>query len=439
MIVLFRPSAALIHYLGHHCAQATHAVGGMMTAPALADKARLYLQRLCRDIPTRRIGSHGNRLATDFFAETVATFGFQTTRPPFNCLDWTSDGARLSVNGIAFPASVSPYSLGCHVRGPLLAVATIDELEAVEARSSVLLACGELTKEPLMPKRFPFYNPDEHQRIIRALESKQPLAIIAATPRNPELAGALYPFPWIEDGDLDIPSVYMTDEEGMRLATYVGTEATLDIHAQRIPATGCNVLARKGTETTSRLVVCAHIDAKEGTPGALDNASGTVILLLLAELLAEYRGNLGIELVALNGEDHFANPGEQQYLQMNAGKFDEIVLCINLDGVGYCHGNTAYSLYDCPPELTGVIQPIFSAQPTMIEGERWYQGDHSLFLMQQRPALALTSERSNELLSTIVHTPQDEPELVDSTKLVASAYALRDLVVQLNQAKSTRQ
>jgi len=234
----------------------------MMIALALADKARMYIQRLCRQIPTRRLGSHGNRLATDFFAETVAAFGFQTTCPPFDCMDWRSDGAQLSLNGIAFPVSVSPYSLGCHVRGPLLAVATIDELEAVEARSSVLLARGALTKEPLMPKNFPFYNPDEHQRIIRALESKQPLAIIAATSRNPELAGALYPFPWIEDGDFDVPSIYMTDKEETWLAAYVGKEVALDIHAQRIPATGCNVLARKGTDTTSRLVVCAHIDVK---------------------------------------------------------------------------------------------------------------------------------------------------------------------------------
>jgi hypothetical protein len=46
--------------------------------------------------------------------------------------------------------------------------------------------------------------------------------IIAATSRSPELAGALYPFAWIEDGDFDIPSVYMTDEQGARLAAYVG-------------------------------------------------------------------------------------------------------------------------------------------------------------------------------------------------------------------------
>lgn len=52
---------------------------------------------------------------------------------------------------------------------------------------------------------------------------------------------------------------------------------------------------------------------------------------------------------------------------------------------------------------------------------------------------AVTSERSSELLSTIVHTQQDRPELVDSAKLVAGADALHDLVVQLDQTKGTQQ
>jgi len=46
---------------------------------------------------------------------------------------------------------------------------------------------------------------DEHQHIIHLLETKAPRAIIAATTRDPQMVGAMYPFPLFEDGDLIFP------------------------------------------------------------------------------------------------------------------------------------------------------------------------------------------------------------------------------------------
>ncbi len=114
--------------------------------------------------------------------------------------------------------------------------------------------------------------------------------------------------------------------------------------AERKPATGCNAIARKGGGQTQRAVLFAHIDSRMGTPGANDNASAVVVLLILAELLAGYAGSLGTELVAMNGEDHCSNPGEQPSLSYNAGKFDEIVLGNNLNDVAYHRSKNAYSL-----------------------------------------------------------------------------------------------
>jgi aminopeptidase YwaD len=53
----------------------------------LTQKAQDYLDHLCLEIPTRRVGSQGNREATDFFAKTVSDFGFQTQCPEFDCMD----------------------------------------------------------------------------------------------------------------------------------------------------------------------------------------------------------------------------------------------------------------------------------------------------------------------------------------------------------------
>lgn len=404
-----------------------------MTSPNLIDKAANYLRHLTLEIPNRRVGSAGNRAATDFFAHTVAPFGFTVERPEFECLDWAADGAELTVAGQSFSVLPSPYSLGGQFRGPLAVVSTLAQLETVDAAGKILLVRGELAAEQLMPKYYPFYNPEHHQKIVQLLETKAPQAMVAATGRNPELAGGLYPFPLNEDGDFDIPSVYMTEEEGARLAGLAGQPASFTSRARRIPATGGNVMARKGEPAAQRVVICAHIDAKINTPGAIDNATGVVVLLLLAELLADYAGDLGLEIVAFNGEDYYAASGEQQYLSRNAATLNTIKLAINIDAAGYRAGQTAYSLYGCPADMTGAVHRAFSAQPNTVEGEPWVQSDHSIFIMNQIPALAITSDRLTELCTQITHTPQDTPDIVDPAKLVNIAQALRALLASLSK------
>ena len=398
----------------------------------LTSKADHYLNKLCLDIPRRSVGSPGNRQATAFFADVVASQGFQTECPQFDCLYWTQDGARLAAEDEAFQAFVSPYSLGCDVQAPLVAVSSLDELESVQASGKLLLMRGELTREQLMPKNFPFYNPQEHQHIYHLLELKNPLAIITATSRNPELAGALYPFPLIEDGDFDIPSVYLTEEVGDELLRFSGRPVSLTSLSRRIPATGCNVIASKNPAAERRVVLTAHIDAKEGTPGAVDNAASVATLLLLAELLRDYSGKLGIEIVAINGEDYYAAPGEVQYLQRNQGRLGDILLNINLDGVGYHKGLTAYSLYECPELVSGLVRQAWSGFPGMTEGEQWYQGDHMIFVQNQVPALAITTDRFMEMETHIAHTAQDTPQLVNPARLSTLALALRDLCLALD-------
>ena len=399
----------------------------------LTETAAAYLQHLCRDIPSRRVGSAGNRAATDFFARTIGGFGFAVEGTPFDCIDWRDGGADLTVGGLSFAALPGPYSLGCDVSAPLVTAATVAELEAADATGKVLLLHGAIAKEQMMPKNFPFYNPDEHKQIVALLEAQQPGAIVSATGRNPELAGGLYPFPLFEDGDFDIPSVYMTEEEGQRLAGHAGEMAALHSRATRIPATGENIVARKGGGSGRRVVIFAHIDAKLGTPGAIDNATGVITLLLLAEMLRDYAGSLGVEIVALNGEDYYLAPGEKLWVAENEGRFDEIVLGINIDGAGYEGRKSAFSLYGCPPEIETPIREAFAAYPMLIEGEQWYQSDHSLFVIYGRPALALTSVDFGALSAQITHTPADKPEIVAVKRLVEIANGLRDVVLKIGE------
>jgi aminopeptidase YwaD len=399
----------------------------------LPSKCREYLEKLCVHIGDRSVGSPGNRQAARFFEEQISRLGWDTETQPFDAVDWHDGGAELTVRGETFRVLVSPYSTGFSGEGELAAVSSLEELEVLEAAGKIILLHGEIAKEQFMPKNFIFYNPEEHQRIVAALEQSGASALICATGRDGAAAGGVYPFPLIEDGDFNVPSVYMTEEEGRRLLPYAGTRIKLESRSERIPGSGCNVVARLGQDSRERIIVTAHIDAKKGTPGAIDNASGTVIQMLIARLLSDYKGKKVIELAAFNGEDYFSIPGQMKYIELNQTRFDTVKLNINIDGAGYKEGKTEFSFYDVDDDVYTAAGDVISRYPMIQEGGKWSQGDHSIFLHYGCPAMAVSSEWFIKNIETqdITHTPKDNIGIVDCRKVTETARALAELLERM--------
>lgn len=396
-------------------------------------KAAAYLEILCGFKPDRRTGSVGNREATAFFARTIGPWGWSVDTAPFDCLDHRIGEASLACGDRSFEVLVSPFSPGCDVRAGLKTVSTVEELADCDCEGEILLMRGPLCAEQLMPKNFVFYNPDHHKRIYALLEEKRPAVVITATGKAPGLVGALYPFPLIEDGDFNIPSVYCRDTVGEEIARKTGETCRLRIDAERIPATACNVIARKKPDAVEKILVCAHIDAKESTPGALDDAGGIVVELLLAEMLKDYGGPVGIEIAAFNGEDYYSAGGQMDYLRRYGKDLDEVAVAVNIDDAGYVEGKTAYSLYECPEDIKTKAERAFGPHEGITPGEPWYQGDHMIFVQKGKPAIAFTAERMPELMATITHTPKDTPEIVDCGKLVEIAQALKRFITEFGE------
>lgn len=401
-----------------------------MKETLLLQKSQKYLEMLCNIINERCVGSNGNRQATFFFEKELSILGWETKMSEFDAVDWEEKGAVLNSEEGNFELLVSPYSLPFKGEATLMAASTIEELEALNATNKIVFLHGEIAREQLMPKNFVFYNPEEHQRIIAALENSGAKAIISATGRNAALAGGVYPFPLIEDGDFDIPSVYLTEEEGINLLKLNGKTVFLQSGSKRIPGKGYNVIGQKGNKNSPRLVITAHIDAKKGTPGAIDNATGVIVLLLLADLLQDYNGNKLIELVALNGEDYYAVPGQMKYITENKDKFQSMLLNINIDGAGFMEGPTAFSLYDLPQEIETKAKTVITQFSGITEGIQWPQGDHSIFLQFGVPAIAVSSKWFTDNINgqEITHTPKDNTSIVDCSKLVEISIALNSLI-----------
>lgn len=401
------------------------------------EKCRQWLKTLCVDIKERVTGSQGNRDATRYFREQLEALGWEAESQGFEAVDWIDGGATLHAGEKCFTVLVSPLSNGCSEKAVMKSASSISELEKGDYSDKVIMLHGEIAGEQLMPKNFVFYNPESHRKIISLLENSGAKAIICATGRNAALAGGVYPFPLIEDGDFNVPSVYMTEEEGRKLLAFTGKEIILGSKSERIPGKGYNVIGRKGQHGNNRIVITAHIDSKKGSPGAIDNATGVVVLLLLADLLKDYSGKRQIEIVAFNGEDYYSVPGQMAWIMANQGKFENILFNINIDGAGYKEGQSAFSYYDLPDTLRDIAERVVEKHQGISRGKPWPQGDHSIFLQYGRPAIAVSSEWfiENADSQDITHTPKDNTGIVDCRKLIQIAAALSDLITNAELAE----
>ena len=403
--------------------------------PTLSQKAEQYLYTLAGKYPSRRVGNPANQAATRFLSQTIQAMGLKSDSQRFSCFDHYAGEIILSAGNKSYNAHISPHSLGCGLQAELTTASNLDELRNGDFQDKILLMQGELAKQQLTPKGYPFYNIEIHQEIYRLLEMQKPAAIIGATGKNPGLAGASYPFPLFEDGNFNIPSAYIKDIEGAELAGYAGESITLKMDAERIPSWAENISLKLGDQSQARLVFCAHIDSKYGTPGAVDNACGVITLLLLADLLKDEKNIPAIEMVAFNGEDHFSAGGELEYLKQNKDSMDKIKLVTNIDGAGYRGHPSEISFYVCPDNIENCARELLRDYPSIQPGEPWPQSDHTAFVIQQIPAMALTTSAFIEVGREIAHTPKDTPELVDTTLLIDIASYLRDYILKCENNK----
>jgi len=405
-----------------------------MFKQTLIKLAEDHLEVLCSGIGDRRVGSDGNREATKYVKKHFENNDWCIEETELSVIDWKTDGASLRCSNISFEIFSSPYSSGCSLQGELVSVNTFEILKSINIRGKIVLLHGAIAAEQIMPKNFVFYNPDEHKEIIRTLEQGKPGALICATGRNSSTAGGAYPFPLFEDGDFDIPSVYMKDIEGSKLIEHAGQQVVLQSKASRIPQTAYNIVARLGDRNNKRIVITAHIDAKTGTPGAIDNATGVTVLLLLCELLKDYKGKYCIEIVAFNGEDYYAVPGQMKYIEQNGAAFKSIALNVNIDGVGYKDGLTCFSPFNLPANIQGKFNDLLAINSSIVEGAPWVQGDHSIFIQSGCPAIAVSSSWLIENLDNqdITHTVKDNVSIVSYERVAECALAIRDFLFSLD-------
>ena len=379
------------------------------------------LQEVCLNIGERPTGSHNNRQLEDYARSYFEANGYDVETQRFKCMDWENKGAKLFYAGEELEVKPSYYSTACDLEAEFTALSSLAELEKCDLQGRIAVLYDELTGEQLMPKNFTFYNPKEHQKIISLLEEKAPLAIITVVDDDNSI---------FEDGDFNIPSVYISREEGEVILQGEG-KIKLEINTTRKEARGANLMARINPDYKKKLVVTAHMDTKHGTPGALDNGTGVVILLLLSSIIKPEDIDFSLELLLLNGEDYYSTPGQLKYLEEYIIGDKETFLAINCDGIGLKNSKTAVSLLELNKSRKALLEKLIAKWKGIELIEPWEMGDHMLFVMNGIPAATITSKKILQAINEIVHTERDSIDIIDRDEIIKVINFIAEMIINM--------
>ena len=372
----------------------------------LARRIRAHVRVLVSEIGPRPPGSAANARANAHAGAVLERAGLTVQRQPFTATWWEPGGARLRVAGRVIELEGTPFGRPCDCRGRVTRRSTDAELDASIEPGSIVILDGELAAEPYFPKAFPFVElPDQRARLSR-LEAAQPALVVLIAPDR-------RPMSWLEDGDLAFPYLVVNRSVGELLIE--GAIVDVAIGGRLTEGNGVNLSART-VASGPRSALCAHIDSKVTTPGAIDNAGGVATLLAIAE--SHRLDDRSVEFVAFNGEDHYAAPGEQAWLaSADLGSISDV---INLDGIGACDRQTAVSGLALTASQEQRLHALVADHRCLTIGPPWFESDHAVFASRGIPSLALTSADANELAS-LLHGPEDTIDRLDLDTLAATA------------------
>jgi aminopeptidase YwaD len=392
-----------------------------------------HLQRLCVDIGPRPLGSQANHTAARYVEGVFRSAGLQVELQDFPCLEWSCSDTQLQVGERSLQAAANWFSSPCDVAAPAVAIATLAELRSADLQDRIAILCGDLTREALSPRRNRAYNPERHGQILDLLESKGPLALITVNPKVRGLDSLIL------DEDLDIPSATVSAETGLAMVPPDGRTVHLRIDSRRAPGRYANVVGRQASRDAESIVLCAHFDTWPGAPGAVDNGSGTAMLLTLAELLTREALPVGLELVAFNGEEG-SSAGDEAYLAQHglepvtfgrgvpqlrrSPELAHVLTVINADGIGQVLGPNTVALMGHSPPFKDLVAGIVERYPDVLWVDPWPASNHSTFASHGVPAMALGSAG----VADVFHQPVDTARWVSPERLGQAVSLVADVV-----------
>jgi len=276
------------------------------------ERMQADLQALLSQGP-RVTGFPATIAAGEYLANELRKVGYTVEFQPFTYSRTRDQGSNLQVGTATFPVSSIAGSPGRRVEGPLAVVPG--------AGLAADFAGLELQNRIVVVRRGGIPGLEKAQLAAQ----RGALGIILVTE---EPSDTRFTF----GGSSPIPGVTISRSDGDALFGLAGSRAVLDVRILREEVQGRNVIAKRGPENP-RVIVGAHYDSVPGSPGANDNASGTVAVLELARQLANNPLSQQIWFIFFDGEED-GLWGSRRFVEQNPEIVRGLKGMLNLDMVG---------------------------------------------------------------------------------------------------------
>jgi hypothetical protein len=291
---------------------------GLVAFALLALAQAFSLERMQADLQAllaqgpRVAGTPAVAAAGEYLAAELRKVGYTVEFFPFTYSRTRDQGSSLQVGGVSFPVSSVAGSPGRRVEGPLVVVPgaglAADFANLNLQNSIVVVRRGGI---PGLEK-------------ARLAAQRGALGVILVTE---EPSGTRFSF----GGNSPIPGVTISSSDGEALFGLTGSRAVLDARIVTEEVQGRNVIAKRGQNPLA--IVGAHYDSVPGSPGANDNASGTVTVLELARQLANSPLSERVWFMFFDGEED-GLWGSRRFVEQNLELVRGLKAMLNLDMVG---------------------------------------------------------------------------------------------------------
>ncbi len=347
---------------------------------------------LCLDHRGRFSASPNAASAAEFIQKTLQGYGLDNARKDyFPMITWTRGETRLSMvepSSAEYPCIALPYTPSCK-----------NVLELVDAgmghpEDLAKVPGGVTGKAVLVEDSNPPSGPGYH-RLHKYLFAKNAgaAAFVFASTSSGMLAptGSLA---FNHNGDIHqaIPAVGIAAEIASEFRWWLQTHTVqLKFEMQHSLQAGkdCNVIAdlTGSAQSQNMVIVCGHYDGHDISQGAVDNASGTAVVMETARLLAPIQDYLNCSIrFVLFGSEEMGLVGSHYLAETMKTELNNIRFVFNLDCVGN-PGQLGILLQNCP-ELIDFYTKTAKDFPSDIRVSTHFVpfSDHFPFLMRGVPA-----------------------------------------------------